>query len=171
MHQSSKWLAILAGIVYAGLGLYLIFNPAINILSIAWAISFAIFVGGISDVVDYFARHRAFRNFWQLVGGVLTVLFGLILISGGYVVLPVAIPQVIAIWLIVYGIIRLISAYKVKDIQPLISKFLLVTGIITILLGILLWFQPLLTSLAASYLIAFVFLYHGISTLFDAFKR
>lgn len=171
MKKSEKWLYIIGGILQIVLAIYLIVNPAVNLLSISWLISFGILLGGISETITYFNIEKDNRDSWLLFSGILNIIIAIYLLSGSFITLPLVIPVVIGIWLIVYGVIRLIRAFKLRGKLPNLSNLLIWTGILSILIGLFVYFNPIIASLAAAYLVAISFLYQGVVLFMDAVRK
>ena len=170
MMRSEKLLAILAGVLYSVSAIYLMVNPAANLLGISWLLAFGVLLGGISEIVFYFKLPKLMRDGWKLLSGILTLVFGVYLLLGGFVALPVVLPTLIGIWLIVFNVTRLVRAFKIRHVLSRLSNFLLWTGIFGLLLGILLLSNPLYGSLYVAYLVALSFLYQGVTLILDAFR-
>ncbi|MBF0713719.1 DUF308 domain-containing protein [Gemella sp. GH3] len=171
MKQSEKWLYIIAGILQIILAIYLIVNPTVNLLSLSWMLSFGILVGGISEIISYLNFKKENRDNWLLFSGIIGIIVGISLLSGSFITLPLVVPKIIGIWLIVYGIIRLVRAFKIRSKLPNLSNLLIWTGILSSLLGICVFFNPLAASLTIAYIIAISFLYQGVVLFMDAIRK
>ncbi|MGT2866364.1 HdeD family acid-resistance protein [Streptococcus fryi] len=170
MMRSEKLLALLSGLLYSISAIYLMVNPAANLLGMSWLLAFSVLLGGVSEIVFYFKLPKFIRDGWKLLSGVMTLVFGVFLLSGGFVALPVVLPTLIGIWLLMFNVTRLVRAFQIRRILLRLSNYLLVTGILGLLLGILLVNNPIFGSLYVAYLIALSFLYQGITLILDAFK-
>lgn len=168
--RSGKVVAILAGILYIMSAIYLMMNPAANMLGMSWLFAFSILMGGISEVVFYFKLPDVLRDGWKLASGIFTIIVGIYLLSGAFVTLPIILPIVVGVWLIVFNVTRIVRAFKIRQELKSLSNVLLWTGIIGLLIGILLLNHPLFGSLTVAYILAISFLYQGITLVFDAFK-
>lgn len=163
-----KVLHILAGILFVAMALYLLFNPAVNLVALSWMLSFNVFFGAIASLVDYFQRPKEFRDGYQLFMAIVTLLFGFYLLSAGFITLPIVIPYAIGIWIMSLGITGLFRYFKFRDILPHVSKRVLWLSIGAILIAIVLFSHPLFASMLASYLVALAYLYAGIIYLTEA---
>ena len=54
MSGSSKFFFIVSGIVSIILGIFLLLNPAINLMAFAWLFSIIFFVSAVSSIINYF---------------------------------------------------------------------------------------------------------------------
>lgn len=170
MKQSSKTFMIIAGVLYAILGIYLLMNPEVNLLGLSLYLSFIVLFGGISEISTYWKEPAGMRDGWILASGILSVVIGIYFLLGGFVALPIVIPYVIGFWMLVYGVLRVIRSFKVRQVLPTLSKGLLLTGGAGIIFGVLLMLHPLFTSTVIAYIISIVFIYEGIVLLVDAFR-
>lgn len=170
MKNSIKWWYVIGGSVQVILSIYLLMNPGVNLLSISWMLSFGVLFSGVSEIVYYFSKDKSERDGWLLFSGILGLLVGISLLSGSFITLPLTLPVIIGIWLIVFGIVRLVRAFKVRALSRQVSNLLIWTGILSIAFGIIVVNNPLVASLTIAYIVGFAFLYQGIVLFMDGFR-
>ncbi|MEJ8475457.1 HdeD family acid-resistance protein [Roseibium algae] len=104
---------------------------------------------------------------WFLILGIALLLGGLVLIAAPYAT-SVAVTLLIAAVLVVGGAIQIYQAFKGKNGSSFFWS--LITGIIALIGGIVIYTNPLAGTFALTLVIAAVFIAQGISQLLLAFK-
>ena len=130
------WLLAL-GILMAALGVIgLGMSYWLTIVAVYWFGILAIIGGGV-QLFDAF-HHKGWKGvLWHVIIGVVYVLAGIVMI-----VMPVAsafwLTILVAVALVVSGVMRIVMAFNVRD-QGAVWWWVLFTGIISIVLGILVY--------------------------------
>ena len=162
MSGSSKFFFIVSGIVSIILGIFLLLNPVINLMAFAWLFSIIFFVNAVSSIINYFMLPAELRSGWYLISGIINALFGIFLVCGGFAFLPLVFPITIGIWMVFEAIFIFIKSMGRN------AKWL---ALILLLLGLLLIFEPIAFGEAFIYCIAFGFLFDGIYSIGEAFRK
>ncbi|MBS5353511.1 MAG: DUF308 domain-containing protein [Veillonella sp.] len=149
MSGSSKFFFIVSGIVSIILGIFLLLNPVINLMAFAWLFSIIFFVSAVSSIINYFMLPPELRSGWYLISGIINALFGIFLVCGGFAFLPLVFPITIGIWMVIDAIIIFIKSRNAE----------------------LLIFKPIASDEVFIYFIAFGFLFDGIYSIGEAFKK
>ena len=171
MSGSSKFFFILSGILSIILGIFLLLNPVINLMAFAWLFSIIFFVSAVSSIINYFMLPPELRSGWYLISGIINALFGIYLICGGFAFLPLVFPITIGIWMVIDAIIIFIKSRKSDSMVSLMGRNAKWLALILLLLGLLLIFQPIASGKVFIYFIAFGFLFDGIYSIGEAFKK
>ena len=158
MSGSNKFFYILSGIVSIILGIFLLLNPLINLFAFTWVMSIIFFANAISGG-------------WHLIGGIINALFGIYLIFGGFAFLPLVLPITIGVWMVIEAIFIFIKSRKSDSMVSLMGRNAKWLALILLLLGLLLIFEPIVSGQAFIYFIAFGFLFDGIYSIGEAFKK
>ncbi|WP_277281019.1 DUF308 domain-containing protein [Streptococcus hyointestinalis] len=169
--KTNRALSFIAGIILAIIGIYLLFVPSLNLFSLSWLIAVAFLVGALAEIIYYFSDSGEFRSIWGLSAAIVSAIFGIYLLSGYFLTLPILMPTVIGFWLLILGIVRLFQSIGTSTSLPELSNNLLWTSIGMIILGIVLMFNPLLASIVVAYIVAIALIYQGFVLMIDAFKR
>ncbi|TYC51362.1 HdeD family acid-resistance protein [Rhodobacterales bacterium] len=104
---------------------------------------------------------------WFLVLGIALVIGGLILIAAPLAT-SVAVTILIAIVLFVGGLVQIYNAFKTQGTSSFLWN--LITGIIAVIGGLVIYLNPLAGTFALTLVIAAIFIAQGISQVLLAFK-
>lgn len=158
IRKSSAWL-IVGSILLLLAGVAAILMPVVTTLATTFFLGWVFLVAGVVRIVKAF-QAKPIRGFWMsLLVGILYIIAGFSLLSNilaGAITLTV----LLGIIFIVEGIIEIVSSFQAHTGQHL-SGLVLADGIITLILGILIFNLNPVSSLA------FIGIYVGISLLFS----
>ena len=171
MKFSNRLLLFLAGVVFVLLGLFLFTNPVANLVAYSWWISFGLLVSSIAAILGYFSVPKELRSPAHLFQGIVNLLLALYLVAYGFVTLPVVIPTILGIWLIVEAIIVFFKGNRLGLIFPIIGNHIMWIALLAFLLGLVILFNPVATSVFVVYVVAFAFLIVGFTYILDAFRK
>ena len=171
MKFSNRLLLFLAGVVFVLLGLFLFTNPVANLVAYSWWIAFGLLVSSIAAILGYFSVPKELRSPAHLFQGIVNLLLALYLVAYGFVTLPVVIPTILGIWLIVEAIIVFFKGNRLGLIFPIIGNHIMWVALLAFLLGLVILFNPVATSVFVVYVVAFAFLIVGFTYILDAFRK
>lgn len=105
--------ALLDGVVNVLLGILFLMHPLASAYTLLWLIATLILVGGVMQLVSCWRLRKAGNSSWGFVlfGGVLTVILGILVLS-----YPALVVYYLAFFAILYGIILIVAAFKVRKI-------------------------------------------------------
>lgn len=154
MSGLNRVLAVIVSLLLIVAGLYLLFNMR----SIVWIFSAAVAIHGVMLVIRY-AYEKDSRNGWDIISGIINILFGGVMLFGGAstrVLGIMTIEMFIAFWALFLGISQIFGSFKLKKIGVKKWGWTLVCGILMIVCGIVFIAMPLagsimLVGLAAIY--------------------
>lgn len=112
-----RWWLILEGVLGILAGVVTFIYPGLTALVLLYIIAFWALLIGATRIVTAIQLRREIQNEWLMIlGGVLTVIFGLLLI-----VLPgvglLSLTWLIGIWALIFGIALIILAFRVRNLQ------------------------------------------------------
>lgn len=171
MKFSNRLSLFLAGVVFVLLGLFLFTNPVANLVAYSWWIAFGLLVSSIAAILGYFSVPKELRSPAHLFQGIVNLLLALYLVAYGFVTLPVVIPTILGIWLIVEAIIAFFKGNRLGLIFPIIGNHIMWIALLAFLLGLVILFNPVATSVFVVYVVAFAFLIVGFTYILDAFRK
>jgi uncharacterized membrane protein HdeD (DUF308 family) len=165
------WLTLLRGIAAVIFGILAIVWPGITALSLVLLWGIYAFADGIFSLgAGIMGRGGATtgQRWWLAITGVLGILAGLVaffapVLTGGILLI------FIAIWAIAIGIMALVGAIQLrKEIEG--EWLLILSGIIAIVFGVLMFMQPVAGALAVVWMIATFAIIFGIDLIWLSFK-
>ena len=135
LQKNRGWFLALGALMVV-LGVIVIGTPAVATLALGKLLGWILVIGGVVQIVHAF-KVKEWRGFlFELLGGVLYLLVGLMLVYdplGG----ALALTLLLAIFLVVQGVFQVFMAFRVRPARN--WSWLLASGIITLILGLLIW--------------------------------
>jgi uncharacterized membrane protein HdeD (DUF308 family) len=111
---SHRILLLIEGIVGILAGLAAFFWPALTALVLLYIIAFWAIVTGVLEIISAIRLRRVINNEWGLIiGGVLSVLFGIVLLAAPGTG-ALAVVFVIGVYAIIFGIALLALAWRLR---------------------------------------------------------
>ncbi|CAM3299733.1 HdeD family acid-resistance protein [Helicobacter labetoulli] len=157
--KSILWLAFSLSLIV--LGIVCIANPNDTMIVLAYLVGFIMLFSGLGSLVYFFQT----RFMMILIDGLLSCVFGLVLLFGGEEIAQSFIPLLIALWLILKGILWLIHAWRISKISNLASGVMIMGGLY-VLLGILFVVFPEVLATLISLILGITLIISGSIGLF-----
>ena len=137
VRKTSGW-SIAWGVLLIIFGVLAIGSPFVAAVAVNVVIAWLIVLAGVVHVVLAFHAHGAGSVIWKLLVGIAYLCFGAYLIT--HPVLGVAsLTLVLASLFLIEGILEVILFFKMRPLKG--SSWMLLDGIITLLLGLLIYVQ------------------------------
>jgi len=141
--KQNAGLATGMGVLVLVAGILALSTPAVAGLSVAMLVGFMLIIGGVGQL--YFA-YEAGSGIWAYIAAALTAL------AGGYLAFnPAVAATTLSIFLLVYllasGVAEVLLGLKMKPIDGWV--WTLITGVLSIALGVMIWGQFPLSGLVA----------------------
>ncbi len=159
------WLILLEGISALILGIFLFLAPGATLLVLVQFTGFYWLVKGIFQIVSIFIDNTLWG--WKLFAGILGVIAGIFVVRHplwSSLVLPATVAIIVGIQGIVVGIVNLILAFKGG------GWGMGIVGALSILFGLILIFNPLISGAALVLFIAAAGVIGGIVAIVMAFR-
>lgn len=140
-----NWYLIVGGVLLIVFGFVCWFYPNLTLVSISFMAGVGFAFAGIMNFVSY-ARNRGLPGVsgWMIVYGILDVL-----VAGMFLIHPLAtsfvIPWLIGVFVLAFGIAEVAQAVQMRKAFPGWG-FMLASGIINIILGVLFFLWPPLVA-------------------------
>jgi uncharacterized membrane protein HdeD (DUF308 family) len=165
----SKWWVILHGVMAILFGLAILAWP--NIARVGLLLAFGVFAiaAGIFAFLEGLHAEEGRRRWLSLAAGVVSVLAGLMALAWPAITAP-AFLYLLAAWAIVTGMLEMAGAFRTR-LAATVEWVLMVSGIISVVFGILLLVWPRLSMLALVWLIGIFAIAYGILHLVLAFTE
>ncbi len=122
------WSIALMGVLGVGVGIAAVVWPAITALSLLYLTAFwAITLGAVQVITAIRLRREIAGELWLVIGGLLTILFGVFLM-----VFPgsglLSLVWIAGAWAIVFGITNLVLAWRLRSLHLEIIRSRIVTS-------------------------------------------
>jgi uncharacterized membrane protein HdeD (DUF308 family) len=137
VRQASTW-SILWGVLLIVFGMLAVGSPFLAAVAVNVVIAWLIVLAGAVHLTLAFSAHSAGSVIWKLLVGVAYLLFG------GYVILhPVlavaSLTLILASLFLIEGVLDIVLFFKMRPMRG--SSWVLIDGIITLLLGLMIYAQ------------------------------
>lgn len=172
--KAMRWTTLIAGILLVLLGVVSLFTPMQNLVWLGVVIGIAVLVSGITDLAHYFSTDKSERSGWALAEAIISSLIGVWMVFGsGSGLLTLIIPYIFAAFVLCLGITRIAEAITLRRLGAPRWGWLLALGIVVAVLGVLLFFAPLISASFVSVALSLLILTYGISniTLYVSMRR
>ena len=172
----ARILAIILGAFMIVGGVYCLILPEATYLSLAWVIGVIMVADGIADIATWIRiKQFGLSNGWLLAGAILSIACGIFIVlsAAAQLVVDLFIAYMVAIWLIITGVIRMVFAWRVRKAR---QEFGLVTlgrnwwipfvlGILLVVLGVLGCVNPTIVMVGIGILLGVSIIMTGMSVL------
>lgn len=137
----SWWVVLLYGLIAIGFGLIAIARPLSAAAGLAWAIGVMALVEGLVSLFAVFSGNSGAPRGWALVYALASIGFGALAVINPLVTAKVLV-LLLAIWLILAGVYRIVFAIRVR--RQIEGEWLLVvSGLLAIVLGVMMFGNPI----------------------------
>jgi uncharacterized membrane protein HdeD (DUF308 family) len=137
VRQASTW-SIVWGVLLVVLGMLAVGSPFLAAVAVNAVLAWLIVLAGVVHLILAFQAHRAGSLIWRLLVGLAYVFFGVYLIA--HPALGVAsLTLLLASLFLIEGIIDMALFFQVRPMRG--SSWVLIDGVITLLLGLMIYRQ------------------------------
>ena len=162
-------LTIISGILMVLTAAFCFMNPGQTFLVLAFVIGMVMVLNGIIHSLAYFIgrglHNKGDNNGWILTEALITLILGILILCNQLVV-DAAIPMVFGIWVVVSGILRIEASTHInKDKKISNFRITLITGIVTLVVGVLGFINPMMKWLSTAVLLGVFMLIQGINVI------
>jgi uncharacterized membrane protein HdeD (DUF308 family) len=162
VRHASTW-SILCGVALIVLGMLAVGSPAMAAVAVNAVIAWLIVLAGAVHLSLAFYAHKAGSVLWKLLVGLAYIFFGVYLIAHPSLGV-VSLTLVLALLFLVEGIFDIALFFQMRPIGG--SSWILVDGIITLLLGVMIYMQwPSSSNWAIGTLVGVSLIISGVTRL------
>jgi uncharacterized membrane protein HdeD (DUF308 family) len=136
--RQASTLSILWGVLLIVFGILAVGAPFIAAVAVSVLVAWLIILAGVVHLMLAVHAHRAGRLVWKLLVGVAYVVFGVYLIVHPLLGVT-SLTLLLAVLFLIEGILDVILFFNMRSMQG--AFWVLVDGIITLLLGLLIYLQ------------------------------
>lgn len=138
--------SLVVSILLIVLALFLIFKPNTSLNVIMILVGLALAVNGAYHTFSYFQGPRELKMFsLELVVGIISLLFGLVFIFNPAIIMSF-LSIIIGAWIILKSITSIQMSVAMKDYSKDRSRLILIVAIVTLVIGVVMLFNPFATS-------------------------
>lgn len=135
--KANGW-AIAGGIVLLLAGFASILAPVVAAGAVALLLPIVLLIKGVAELVSVFRAHTAGAVIWRILVGIISIVAGLALLARPFLAF-LTLETILIAYLLVEGVVRLVAAFVAERGSRAV---LALSGIVSLLLGALLWAQP-----------------------------
>lgn len=136
--RQSSTLSIVWGVSLIVLGMVAVGSPFLAAVAVNALIAWLIVLAGLVHLIIAFHSHRAGSLLWRLLVGIAYVVFGGYLIAHPALGV-VSLTLVLASLFLIEGILNIAMFFRMRSTEG--SSWLLIDGLVTVLLGLLIYMQ------------------------------
>ncbi|MEI0580499.1 HdeD family acid-resistance protein [Brachyspira pilosicoli] len=164
MGKLARVLWLIFGILLIISGVATMFNPVETVLVLAYIIGFLTIFSGISAIFYFFSLRHLANSTLILIDGIISTICGIIIISN-LTISGAFIPYMVSFFVIVRGVVAISSSLELKREGYTKWGLSLFSGLLTLLAGIILAFNPILGAVYVSVILGLGLILYGIVTL------
>lgn len=139
--KKSGWMSIAESLVFAILGIILIWQKDAIMSMIAYILGAVFILLGIIKVVNYLqAKSKSDLYNYELVYGIMAVIIGIVIMVYSSTISKIF-GIIIGIWIVYSSVVRASSALKLKQIKSNIWIYSLVIAVIMLICGLVVIFN------------------------------
>jgi len=169
MYRRYWWMLLIRGVIAVLFGLAAIFWTGLTALVLVYLFGAFALIDGIVAVVVSLQERAVVPRWWVLlIEGIVGILIG-VLTFFSPIVTALVLLYLIATWAIITGILEIAAAFSMRRALAL-EWTLAIAGILSILLGILLAFQPVSGILAVVRIIGIYAIIFGVLLIIRSFQ-
>jgi uncharacterized membrane protein HdeD (DUF308 family) len=135
VRQASGW-SIVWGVLLVVIGMLAIASPFLAAIAVSAMVAWLIILAGIIHLTLAFQAHGAGSVIWKVLIGLAYICFGIYLIWRPLLGVA-ALTLVLAVLFLIEGILDIVLYFKLRSVRG--SAWELINGIITLLLGLLIY--------------------------------
>jgi uncharacterized membrane protein HdeD (DUF308 family) len=165
--RRASTLSIVWGVLLVALGVLAVGSPLVAAVAVNVVISWLIVVAGVIHLAVAFHRREVGSIIWRILVGLAYVFFGVYLIAHPAIGVA-SLTLVLASLFLVEGIFDIALFFQVRAVQG--SSWILIDGIITLLLGLMIYLQwPSSSSWAIGTLVGVSLIVSGVTRVMMSF--
>lgn len=162
-------LTIISGILMIMTAAFCFMNPGQTFLVLAFIVGVVMVLNGIIHTLAYLVgrglHNKGDNNGWILADALITLILGILILCNQLVV-DAAVPMVFGIWMVVSGILRVEASTHInRNKKNANFRITLITGLVTILVGVFGFVNPLLSWIGTAILVGVFMLVQGINVI------
>lgn len=165
--KNSWWIEGLKGIIVLIVGIICLANPSTALTAIAIYLGILALLAGGAIIFVSLKNKGSFWQFW-IGEGIFNLVIGLLMVSFPNATIKVIIV-LISLWIIAMSIIQMVTYNNLKN-TGYRSPMLIFTAILSLVVGLLLLFNPFEGAQVVAIILGIYAIIYGISSLYLSFR-
>ncbi len=162
--------SLLTSITLLLLGLLLIFQSEVTIITISYIIGAILIALGILGIIKFIrSLNNDYKEELNIVYGVVTIILGILVIKNPHAIASV-LPIVIGIGIVINSATKLQYAFELKTINNSLWKSTLIISIISTIFGVILLFNPFKGAVFITKIIGILIALYAILDIISTFS-
>ncbi|MBO5155031.1 MAG: DUF308 domain-containing protein [Eubacterium sp.] len=175
-----KIIKLVIGISLAFAGIYCIISPGVTVAALAWIIGLFMVIHALSRIGVWKERKAlGFAENYELVSAILSLVFGAALIASNFfqTIVSTMIIYILAAWIAMLGIFRLLVASNLRRLEADTSVFInnynaqMIGGVVLILIAVLIFIRPSIVTAILGMIIGACLLAFGVQQVVSAIRE
>jgi len=162
-------LTLAGGILMVATGAFCLINPGQTFMTLAFLVGAVMVVNGLIHALGFLLARGSFgigdNNGWILIDAILTLLLGIMILCNQLTV-DIAVPMIFGMWVLVSGLLRFEASTRInRQKKPRNFKAAMITGIITIAVGLIGFINPFVTYVSVIVLLGAFLIVQGANSI------
>jgi uncharacterized membrane protein HdeD (DUF308 family) len=163
------WVVLIQGILLIVLSGFIFNNPAAVLAGISFWFGIITLAAGFIGIVNWAASTKQERESMSLLWSILTLLFGLVLLTH-LVAAMATVTMIFGWWVLVSGILLVKNGWSLKKANPA-GWLMVIVGVLSLLAAVIMIFNIGLGAIAISTVLGLQVLLTGIAMVFLSFTK
>lgn len=161
IRSKNWWLITIKGLILIFLGFYILKFPVSGMLGLIFYGGVLLFISGLILATFAIITRKTHRGWaWQMAEGLLDILLAIILLSN-IGLTAITLPYVFAFYGILTGIFWIFQSFFFKNNRYQFWGVVLVAGLFSLIIGILIFIDPVTAAFTIISIIGFMFIVQG----------
>lgn len=170
VRSKNWWLISLKGIIFIFLGIFILKFPVSGMLGLIFYGGVSLFISGIMESFFAISYRKTYPGWaWQMGEGLLDILLAVILLLNVGLT-AVTLPFVFAFYAILTGIFWMSQSFFFRKNGYRFWLVAFVAGLFSLLIGMLIFYRPVLAALTIFGIIGIMFIIQGFFLLLFSFE-
>ncbi len=173
MRQSAKywWTSLVIGLLAVMLGIWCLATPDSTLVALTFVFVAVFLINGIIEIVFAVSNKDTLDGWgWTLAGGIIDLLFGIILIVLPLPVITVMLIYFVGFWILFRSIMGIGAAIELQRYKVDGWGWLLALAILSIIFSFIFLLSPVFSGIFIVVLVSVAFIIYGIFRIYFAFR-
>lgn len=166
------WISLIVGLLAIILGIWSIASPDKTLVALTYVFICVFFISGTIEIIFAVSNRNILKGWgWSLTGGIIDILFGILLLTINPAVIAVVLIYFVGFWILFRSILTISESIELQQYPASGWGWLLALGILSVLFSIFFLMSPLLfQGIFVVALISVALIVYGIFRVYLAIK-